>query len=65
MMLYGVSEAAAEVYTDGQNRFDQIMREIERTQLPRMRLAGALCMKPIPFPKVEADYRRWPAAWTW
>lgn len=42
MMLYGVSEAAAEVYTDGQNAFDQIMREIERTQLPRIRLAGSL-----------------------
>jgi hypothetical protein len=42
MMLYGVSEAAAEVYQDGQNAFDTIMREIERTQLPPMRLAGAL-----------------------
>jgi hypothetical protein len=42
MMLYGVSEAAAEVYQDGQNAFDTVMREIERTQLPPMRLAGAL-----------------------
>lgn len=42
MMLYGASEAAAEVYTDGQNAFDQIMREIERTQLPRIRLGGSL-----------------------
>jgi hypothetical protein len=42
MMLYGASEAAEEVYVDGQNGFDQLMREIERTQLPRMRLAGSL-----------------------
>lgn len=42
MMLYGVSEAAQEVYVDGKNSFDQIMREIEATQLPRIRMAGAL-----------------------
>lgn len=42
MMLYGVSEAAQEVYADGQNAFDMIMREIERTQLPRIRLGGPL-----------------------
>jgi hypothetical protein len=42
MMLYGASEAAQEVYVEGENSFDQIMREIERTQLPRIRLAGSL-----------------------
>lgn len=42
MMLYGASEAAEEVYVEGQNSFDQVMREIERTQMPRLRLAGSL-----------------------
>lgn len=42
MMLYGASEAAEEVYVDGKNRFDPMLRRIERTQLPRVRLAGAL-----------------------
>jgi hypothetical protein len=59
MMLYGVSEAAAEVYQDGQNSFDTLMREIERTQLPPMRLAWGtgLTMRQITFPKLEADFR--------
>jgi hypothetical protein len=42
MMLYGVSEAAAEVYQDGQADFTAIITEIERTQLPRIRLGGPL-----------------------
>lgn len=42
MMLYGVSEAAPEVYQDGQADFNAIITEMERTQLPRIRLGGPL-----------------------
>lgn len=42
MMFYGASEAAPEVYDDGKINFAKIIREIEATQLRRMRLGGAL-----------------------
>lgn len=42
MMFYGISEAAPEVYDEGRMQFDQIIRQLERTQLRRMAFAGAL-----------------------
>jgi hypothetical protein len=43
MMLYGASEAAPEVYDDGKNNLDVILRQMEMTQLRRPSLSGALC----------------------
>lgn len=42
MMKYGASEAAPEVYDDGQLSFSNLLRTIIRTQARRPRLAGAL-----------------------
>lgn len=43
MMMYGTSEAAPEVYDDGQANYDKIMRQLEAANLRRPRLPGALC----------------------
>lgn len=42
MMYYGISEAAPEVYDSGKEEFERIIRQMELTQLRRMRLSGAL-----------------------
>jgi hypothetical protein len=42
MMYYGASEAAPEVYDEGEKEFKAIMAELERAQLRRMNLAGSL-----------------------
>lgn len=42
MMKYGASEAAPEVYDDGEQSFRQIIRTIIQTEARRPRLAGAL-----------------------
>lgn len=42
MMFYGASEAAPEVYGEGKDEFDKILRQIEQTQLRRPTLGGAL-----------------------
>lgn len=42
MMMYGRYSGAAEVYQDGDNRRRRMLTEMRRTQLPRVRLAGAL-----------------------
>lgn len=39
MMLYGRYTGAAEVYQDGENRYKRMLREMERTQLPRVRMS--------------------------
>lgn len=42
MMLYGASEAAPEVYDDGENEFKKIMAILERNQLRRVSMPGGL-----------------------
>lgn len=42
MMMYGRYSGANEVYADGSNRYKKMLSEMRRTQLPRLRLAGAL-----------------------
>lgn len=42
MMKYGRYTGAQEVYQDGENEYKRMLRQMERTQLPRLRLAGAL-----------------------
>jgi len=42
MMFYGASEAAPEVYDDGEKQFKLIIRQLERAQLRRTVLPGAL-----------------------
>lgn len=42
MMKYGRYTGAGEVYADGERMYKKLMRRMERTQLPRLRLAGAL-----------------------
>lgn len=43
MMLYGASEAAPEIYDDGYNNFQEIIRQVESQCLRRLTLGGALC----------------------
>lgn len=43
MQYYGASEAASEVYDAGKEQFNIIYRALMNDQLPRYRLAGALC----------------------
>jgi hypothetical protein len=40
MMMFGVSESAPEIYDEGKEEFDVILREIEATQLPQLRVGG-------------------------
>jgi hypothetical protein len=42
MMFFGVSEAAPEVYDEGQTEFKKMLRRISMHQLPNMMQAGAL-----------------------
>lgn len=42
MMFYGMSEAAPEVYDEGEKEFKRMMDRIEQQQLPAMEYAGAL-----------------------
>lgn len=42
MMLYGLSEAAPEVYDEGRAAYAQIIAQLERAQLQRIVLAGGL-----------------------
>jgi hypothetical protein len=42
MMKYGRYTGASEVYQDGERQYNKLMRRMERTQLPRVRLAGPL-----------------------
>lgn len=41
-MYYGISEAAPEVYDSGKEEFERIIRQMELTQLRRVRMSGAL-----------------------
>jgi hypothetical protein len=42
MMSYGRFTGATEVYQDGANRYEQMMQQMEATQLPGIRLAGPM-----------------------
>ena len=42
MMKYGRSTGAAEVYQDGERLYSKMLRRMERSQLPRVRMAGSL-----------------------
>ncbi len=42
MMKYGRSTGATEVYQDGERLYTKMLRRMERSQLPRVRMAGAL-----------------------
>jgi len=42
MMFYGASEAASEVYEEGQDLYQKMMRRVEWQQLPAMQSAEAL-----------------------
>jgi hypothetical protein len=42
MMKYGRSTGAAEVFQDGERLYNKMLRRMERSQLPRVRTAGAL-----------------------
>lgn len=42
MMKYGRYTGAGEVYADGERLYNKMMKRMERTQLPRILLAGAL-----------------------
>lgn len=41
MMSYGVYAGATEIYQAGSNKYKKMLAEMERTQLPEMRLDGA------------------------
>lgn len=42
MMMYARYSGASEVYQDANNRYKKMLNEMKRTQLPKMRMAGAL-----------------------
>jgi len=42
MMDYGRYTGATEVYQDGEKKYNKLLRQMERTQLPQMRLGGPL-----------------------
>ena len=42
MMFYGASEAASEVYEEGQALFQKMMHRVEMQQLPTLEMAGSL-----------------------
>jgi hypothetical protein len=42
VMMFGVSESAPELYDEGKEEFDVIIREIEATQLPQLTVGGPL-----------------------